>query len=84
MGIFKINNIWIHFLLGHKIKGGVIIERTLGGPIGNFRARLGKFSNESAATTEKYNKIINYFAVAAKSIYNEIVRYSQSLSLASD
>jgi len=43
-----------------------------------------KFSNESAATTEQYNKKIIFLAVATKSAYNEIVRYSQSLSLQSN
>jgi hypothetical protein len=71
-------------LFKHKRKGGVIMARTTGVPIGNFRGRLGKFSDESAATTEKYNKKIICHAVATKSAYNEIVRYSQSLSLPSN
>jgi hypothetical protein len=43
-----------------------------------------KLSNESAATTRDYNKRIIFLAVATKSEYNEIVRYSQSLSLQSN
>jgi hypothetical protein len=43
-----------------------------------------KLSNESSATTEKYNKRIIFLAVATKSAYNEIVRYSQSLSFQSN
>jgi hypothetical protein len=60
------------------------MARTVGGPIGNFRGRLAKFRNESAATTRDYNKKIIFLAKATKSAYNEIVRYSQSLSLPSD
>jgi hypothetical protein len=47
----------------------------------NLEMNLG---NESAATTRNYNKKIIFLAVATKSAYNEIVRYSQSLSIASN
>jgi hypothetical protein len=40
-----------------------------------------KLNVESAATVGKYNKKIIYLTVATKSAYNEIVRYSQSISL---
>jgi hypothetical protein len=43
-----------------------------------------KLDVESAAIISKYNKKIIYLAVATKSAYNDIVRYSQSLSLSSD
>jgi hypothetical protein len=43
-----------------------------------------KLDVESSATVEKYNKKIIYLAVATKSVYNDIIRYSQSLSLSSD
>jgi hypothetical protein len=36
--------------------------------------------NESAATTEKYNKRIIFLAVNVKSAYNESVGYAQSHS----
>ena len=40
-----------------------------------------KLNVESAATVGKYKKKIIFLAVATKSAYNEIVRYSQSISL---
>ena len=43
-----------------------------------------KLGIQSAATTRDYNKKIIFLAVATKSAYNEIVRYSQSLSLQSN
>jgi hypothetical protein len=43
-----------------------------------------KLDVESSAIVEKYNKKIIYLAVAIKSAYNDIIRYSQSLSLSSD
>jgi hypothetical protein len=43
-----------------------------------------KLNIESAAIVGKYKKKIIFLAVATKSAYNEIVRYSQSLSLSSD
>jgi hypothetical protein len=57
-----------------------ILDINFGEPC-NLEMVLG---NEPAATTEKYNKRIIFIAVATKSAYNEIVRYSQSLSLASN
>jgi hypothetical protein len=43
-----------------------------------------QFGIESSATIGLYKKRIIFLAVATKSAYNEIVRYSQSLSLPSD
>ena len=43
-----------------------------------------KLNVESAGITGQYNKKIIFLAVAAKSPYNEIVRYSKLLSLSSD
>lgn len=43
-----------------------------------------KLDVESAVTTRDYNKRIIFLAVATKSAYNEIVRYSQSFSLQSN
>jgi hypothetical protein len=57
------------------------MARTVGYPIGNLRGRLSNFSDESAATTEKYNKRIIFLTAATKSAYYEIVRYSVSFSL---
>ena len=43
-----------------------------------------KLNVESAAIVGKYNKKIIYLAVATKSAYNDIIRYSQSRSILSD
>jgi hypothetical protein len=74
------------------------MTRAVGGTFGNFRGRLGKVTARVvngetilSARSESFKESKNpkhieiiYLAVATKSAYNEIVRYSQSLSLPSN